>query len=342
MVINKDDGTGEAQAFAEAVGIPVLAAIPAARRHPAQERELRDHRPPGGEWGTAVRGAGHQRRRGAAGACRRTARARRNCWAVRRRRSRPRRAAAAGDLRRHVRRRRARSRCRWKLFTTTSEPRDASPRRSNDTSGCQDDGRSAGCQRPGLSRRLQRWPLKKLRCGVTPARASVTGAIRERLSEGPARSAAEHVPGVRIAARRAAHAPHRDGAVRFRLLRVRPDLHLAFLRRAAHGRLRTVQFRDAGHRQALRGHPRRGPQAGRPGEIRLRSSLPTCACRPRPACRCSCCPKKSTACASSASTCPAFGVPTHAEAKDVLAGAMLRYAREEAESGPVQAPREGE
>ena len=29
MVINKDDGTGEAQAFAEAVGIPVLAAIPA-------------------------------------------------------------------------------------------------------------------------------------------------------------------------------------------------------------------------------------------------------------------------------------------------------------------------
>jgi chlorophyllide a reductase subunit X len=29
MVVNKDDGTGEAQAFSEAVGIPVLAAIPA-------------------------------------------------------------------------------------------------------------------------------------------------------------------------------------------------------------------------------------------------------------------------------------------------------------------------
>jgi 3,8-divinyl chlorophyllide a/chlorophyllide a reductase subunit X len=29
LVINKDDGTGEAQAFAEAVGIPILAAIPA-------------------------------------------------------------------------------------------------------------------------------------------------------------------------------------------------------------------------------------------------------------------------------------------------------------------------
>ncbi|MET0443644.1 MAG: chlorophyllide a reductase subunit Y [Pseudorhodoplanes sp.] len=38
---------------------------------------------------------------------------------------------------------------------------------------------------------------------------------------------------------------------------------------------------------------------------------------------------------------PGFGVPTHAEAKDVLAGAMLKYAREEIEQGPVQAPRTG-
>lgn len=38
---------------------------------------------------------------------------------------------------------------------------------------------------------------------------------------------------------------------------------------------------------------------------------------------------------------PGFGVPTHAEAKDVLAGAMLKYARAEAELGPVQAPRSG-
>ena len=35
---------------------------------------------------------------------------------------------------------------------------------------------------------------------------------------------------------------------------------------------------------------------------------------------------------------PGFGVPTHAEAKDVLAGAMLRYARLEAENGPVARP----
>ncbi|MES1984458.1 MAG: chlorophyllide a reductase subunit Y [Pseudomonadota bacterium] len=37
---------------------------------------------------------------------------------------------------------------------------------------------------------------------------------------------------------------------------------------------------------------------------------------------------------------PGFGVPTHAEAKDVLAGAMLNYARKEAEQGPVAAPKE--
>ncbi|MCC5975399.1 MAG: chlorophyllide a reductase subunit Y [Rubellimicrobium sp.] len=35
---------------------------------------------------------------------------------------------------------------------------------------------------------------------------------------------------------------------------------------------------------------------------------------------------------------PGFGIPTHAEAKDVLAGAMLAYARREIEAGPVQAP----
>jgi chlorophyllide a reductase subunit Y len=36
---------------------------------------------------------------------------------------------------------------------------------------------------------------------------------------------------------------------------------------------------------------------------------------------------------------PGFGVPTHAEAKDVLAGAMLQRARQEAQTGPVSAPK---
>jgi chlorophyllide a reductase subunit Y len=38
---------------------------------------------------------------------------------------------------------------------------------------------------------------------------------------------------------------------------------------------------------------------------------------------------------------PGFGVPTHAEAKDVLAGAMLNYARKEVMAGPVAAPEGG-
>jgi chlorophyllide a reductase subunit X len=50
MVINKDDGTGEAQAFAEAVGIPVLSAIPAdddIRRKSANYEIVGQ---PGGPW----------------------------------------------------------------------------------------------------------------------------------------------------------------------------------------------------------------------------------------------------------------------------------------------------
>ena len=38
---------------------------------------------------------------------------------------------------------------------------------------------------------------------------------------------------------------------------------------------------------------------------------------------------------------PGFGIPTHAEAKDVLAGAMLNYARQEIEAGPVPMPASG-
>ena len=38
---------------------------------------------------------------------------------------------------------------------------------------------------------------------------------------------------------------------------------------------------------------------------------------------------------------PGFGIPTHAEAKDVLAAAMLSYARAEAAAGPVPAPAAG-
>jgi chlorophyllide a reductase subunit X len=51
LVINKDDGTGEAQAFAQAVGIPVLAAIPANEdiRRKSASYEIVGR--PGGVWG---------------------------------------------------------------------------------------------------------------------------------------------------------------------------------------------------------------------------------------------------------------------------------------------------
>jgi chlorophyllide a reductase subunit X len=51
LVINKDDATGEAQAFAAAVGIPVLAAIPAHEdiRRKSANYEIIGR--PGGRWG---------------------------------------------------------------------------------------------------------------------------------------------------------------------------------------------------------------------------------------------------------------------------------------------------
>ena len=50
MVINKDDGTGEADAFAQSVGIPVLAAIPADEdiRRKSASYEIIGR--PGGRW----------------------------------------------------------------------------------------------------------------------------------------------------------------------------------------------------------------------------------------------------------------------------------------------------
>jgi chlorophyllide a reductase subunit X len=50
LVVNKDDGTGEAAAFAKAVGIPVLAAIPAHEdiRRKSANYEIIGR--PGGEW----------------------------------------------------------------------------------------------------------------------------------------------------------------------------------------------------------------------------------------------------------------------------------------------------
>jgi chlorophyllide a reductase subunit X len=52
LVINKDDGTGEAQAFADAVGIPVLAAIPADEDIRRKSANYEIVGIPGGRWGS--------------------------------------------------------------------------------------------------------------------------------------------------------------------------------------------------------------------------------------------------------------------------------------------------
>jgi len=51
MVINKDDNTGEAQAFAKNAGIPVLAAIPAHEDIRRKSASYEIIGKPGGEWG---------------------------------------------------------------------------------------------------------------------------------------------------------------------------------------------------------------------------------------------------------------------------------------------------
>jgi 3,8-divinyl chlorophyllide a/chlorophyllide a reductase subunit X len=50
MIINKDDGTGEAHAFAKAVGIPVLTAIPANEDIRRKSANYQIIGAPGGEW----------------------------------------------------------------------------------------------------------------------------------------------------------------------------------------------------------------------------------------------------------------------------------------------------
>ena len=160
-----------------------------------------------------------------------------------------------------------------------------------------------------------------------------------RLSARPARPAAIDVPGLRLAARRPAHAAHRDHPVGLGLLRVRPDLHLAFLRRAAHRGLRAVQLGDAGHGQLFEDIRERRLRRWRSrtdydAVVVINLCVPTASGVPLDLL-----PKQIDGVRIIGIDVPGFGVPTHAEAKDVLAGAMLRYARLEAEAGPVARPR---
>jgi chlorophyllide a reductase subunit X len=60
MLINKDDGTGEAQAFAQAVGIPVLAAIPADEDIRRKSANYQIIGTPGERWGSLFEGLAEQ------------------------------------------------------------------------------------------------------------------------------------------------------------------------------------------------------------------------------------------------------------------------------------------
>jgi len=60
MVINKDDGTGEAAAFAEAAGIPVLAAIPADEDIRRKSANYEIIGKPGGRWASLFEELGMQ------------------------------------------------------------------------------------------------------------------------------------------------------------------------------------------------------------------------------------------------------------------------------------------
>jgi chlorophyllide a reductase subunit Y len=148
------------------------------------------------------------------------------------------------------------------------------------------------------------------------------------------------VPGLRLAPRRPAHAPHRDRALRLGLLRLRLTFVSHF-----YGARRSVGYvpfnsetlvtgklfediRDAVHEMA---DPERYDAI-----VVTNLCVPTASGVPLRLL-----PDEINGVRIVGIDVPGFGVPTHAEAKDVLAGAMLNYARQEAEAGPVQAPVSG-
>ena len=209
--------------------------------------------------------------------------------------------------------------------TPSRSPRNARRRAGGDGAGCH-----------GGTRDDARRPPRP------PARARCSSSYAADYPQGPARPAADHVPGLRLAARRPAHAAHRDDPLGLGLLRLRPDLHLALLRRAAHRRLRAVQLRDAGHRQAVRGHPRRGATSS-PSPTLYDAVVIINLCVPDRLRRAAatCCRRRSTACASSASTCRASACRPMPRPRTCWPAPCCATPAREAEQGPVQRPRGG-
>jgi hypothetical protein len=172
--------------------------------------------------------------------------------------------------------------------------------------------RATACVRPAGARKRRRRHVgchagaEKMKAARPRPRASPncwSGSKRRTIPRGRTTSRNPCArPSARCASACACAARHRP--VGLGLLRLRADLHLAFLWRQALGRLCAVQLGNAGHRQAVRGHPRRGPRAGRSGAydaiVVTNLCVPTASGVPLRLL-----PKRSTACASSASTCRA-------------------------------------
>ncbi len=192
MVINKDDGTGEAQAFADAVGIPVLSAIPADEDIRRKSANYEIIGLPGGRWAPMFEQLAQQVadappvrptplthdallglfKGDAVG---------------------PRRRAGAGDDGGHVRRPR--------------RAREAVPRSGlRGRLSMDGDHRSCG-RRDGAGCHGGRETM--LEAARAAGKSESLDATAGRLPARPARPAAIDVPGFRLAARRPADAPRR-------------------------------------------------------------------------------------------------------------------------------------
>ena len=127
---------------------------------------------------------------------------------------------------------------------------------------------------------------------------------------------------------------------RLGLLRLRSDLHLALLRRASYRRLVPFNSETLVTGKLFEDIRNAVFETAEPAEydavVIINLCVPTASGVPLDRL-----PKEIDGVRIIGIDVPGFGVPTHAEAKDVLAGAMLRYARQEAETGPVAAPRAG-
>jgi 3,8-divinyl chlorophyllide a/chlorophyllide a reductase subunit Y len=148
------------------------------------------------------------------------------------------------------------------------------------------------------------------------------------------------VPGLRLAARGAAHAPHAHHPVGQACCVYGLTFTSHF-----YGARRSVGYVPFNSESLVTGKlfediREAAAPAGRPGAVRriviINLCVPTASGVPLQLL-----PKQINGVRIIGIDVPGFGVPTHAEAKDVLAGAMLRYARGEAEAGPVTAPRNG-